>query len=439
MLTYSIELNAEKIYHPRTKEYFDEVFKSFVNGSNRSAIVMLYSVVISDLVYKLQELENLYDDKTAIDILNEIENKQTSDPRGSQWESYLIKEIIARTSLLDTYAQSHLEHLRNQRHLSAHPVLNQENLLVKPNDETVRALIRSSLDSILTKNPIVTRDVFNLILADMGENKDSFITNNMLKRYLDSKYLKNMNENILNILFKDLWNVTFNCNSDQCEDNREINARVLSILYNENKPANKYYFETEKSLFKINFEKDILIILTEFMTNHPELYDLLEDHEDLKLTEEIKDDIKLKLRSAFLSEDMIDHLEEITEILTNNGETFLLEYELSGYELNLLKNWARENEALQEYYSFLINLFINAQNYYSANTYYKLYIQKNLEKFNREHFITLLNGINSNAQCYRRNRAKSDNTEIISFAEPILESDFNFEDKYSHIEFYEED
>lgn len=37
---------------------------------------MLYSVVISDLVYKLQELENLYDDKVAIEILEEINTKQ---------------------------------------------------------------------------------------------------------------------------------------------------------------------------------------------------------------------------------------------------------------------------------------------------------------------------------------------------------------------------
>src|SRR5690625_733674 len=439
MLTYSIELNAEKIYHPRTKEYFEEVFKSFVNGSNRSAVVMLYSVVISDLVYKLQELENLYNDKTAEKILEEIENKQTKDPKSSEWESYLIKEIVKRTNLLDTYAQSHLEHLRNQRHLSAHPVLNQENLLVKPNDETVRALIRSTLDSILIKNPIISRDVFNLILSDMAENKHSFITDNKLKKYLDSKYLKNMNENILNILFKDLWNITFSCNSDQCENNREINARVLSILYEENKSANKHFFESEKSLFKINYEKEILIILTEFISNHPELYSLLEAHEVLKLEEEISGNVKLKLRSAFLSEDMVEHFKEITKTLTNTDETVLLEYELSSDELNFLKKWASENEALQEYYTLLINLFIKSQSYYLADKNYKAYIQKNLTEFNQEHFIVLLNGINLNTQCYRRNRAKNDNTVIITYAKSHFSSTFKVEEKYPNVEYYEDE
>src|SRR5699024_9680741 len=246
MLTYSIELNAEKIYHPRTKEYFEEVFKSFVNGSNRSAVVMLYSVVISDLVYKLQELENLYNDKTAEKILEEIENKQTKDPKSSEWESYLIKEIVKRTNLLDTYAQSHLEHLRNQRHLSAHPVLNQENLLVKPNDETVRALIRSTLDSILIKNPIISRDVFNLILSDMAENKHSFITDNKLKKYLDSKYLKNMNKNILNILC---------INSDYFKINIEFMARFFFFLYKEIKFENKNFFKSKNSLLKLIMKK----------------------------------------------------------------------------------------------------------------------------------------------------------------------------------------
>lgn len=128
------------------------------------AVVMLYSVVMSDLAYKL----NRYDDEISIDILEEIKEMQEANPRSSAWESYLIDEITKRMGLLDTPAQINLKHLRQQRHLSAHPVLDQENLLVKPNKETVHALIRNTLESILTKNPILTRNVLGLLLLDIS-------------------------------------------------------------------------------------------------------------------------------------------------------------------------------------------------------------------------------------------------------------------------------
>ena len=49
--------NAQKIYSPKSREYFKEVISSYVNGNYRSAIVMLYSVCICDLLFKLQELK----------------------------------------------------------------------------------------------------------------------------------------------------------------------------------------------------------------------------------------------------------------------------------------------------------------------------------------------------------------------------------------------
>lgn len=437
MLTYSIELSAEKIYHPRTKEYFKEVLQSFINGSNRSAVVMLYSVVVSDLVYKLQELESLYGDRTAIDILNNIKEMQEKNPRSSEWEVYLISEVIDRTSLLDEAGQINLEYLRNQRHLSAHPVLNQENLLVKPNDETVRSLIRNTLESILTKNPILSRNVFNLLLQDMAENQDSLITNKLLKKYLDSKYLKNLNNKILNILFKDLWKITFNCSSEPCTANREINVRVLTILYHENRSSNQRFFNENKSFFKITYEEDILLMLTEFIGNNPEIYDFLEEHEKLKLNDKIKGNIRLRLRSPFLQSDMESHFKHLTSVIAKHDSTILLEYQLTSNEIDILKKWAVSNEVLTDYYYLLINLFTKSRSFNSADSNYRLYIQKNLEEFNADHFRVLLDGIDSNPQCNKRMRSKQDNTEILSYAKGLLDPEFDCTIEYPNIEFSE--
>ena len=69
---------SEKIYFTKTKEYFQEVISSYSNGNYRSAVVMLYSICICDLLYKLQELKDIYNDSTAINILQTIEATRTT-------------------------------------------------------------------------------------------------------------------------------------------------------------------------------------------------------------------------------------------------------------------------------------------------------------------------------------------------------------------------
>ena len=53
MNDYSIELSAARIIDSRTKRYFSEVFACYSAGHYRSAVVMLWSVVVTDMLFKL--------------------------------------------------------------------------------------------------------------------------------------------------------------------------------------------------------------------------------------------------------------------------------------------------------------------------------------------------------------------------------------------------
>ena len=52
--------DSEDIYFAKTKEYFSEVISNYASGNYRSAVVMLYSVAICDLLFKLKELCDMY-------------------------------------------------------------------------------------------------------------------------------------------------------------------------------------------------------------------------------------------------------------------------------------------------------------------------------------------------------------------------------------------
>ena len=77
---FTIEDLIEKINEPKSKELFRDVYATYAQGQYRATVVMLWTVVVCDLIYKLQYLRDVYNDSTAISILNEIENKQKKNP-----------------------------------------------------------------------------------------------------------------------------------------------------------------------------------------------------------------------------------------------------------------------------------------------------------------------------------------------------------------------
>lgn len=51
---YSIEQRATQIFDARSKEYFSEVLSCYEAGNHRSAVVMLWSVMVCDLLFKIK-------------------------------------------------------------------------------------------------------------------------------------------------------------------------------------------------------------------------------------------------------------------------------------------------------------------------------------------------------------------------------------------------
>ena len=170
MQEFSLEHVAEKIYFSKTKEYFEEVLSSYNNGNYRSSVVMLWSVVVCDILYKLQNLVDLHNDGQAKNILTSVQDIQNSNPKSSEWEMKLVEESWKKTNLIDNIEYTNLEFLQKQRHLSAHPVLTGNAELHSPNKEVVRALLRNSLEDVLIKPPFYTNKILDEILHDISNN-----------------------------------------------------------------------------------------------------------------------------------------------------------------------------------------------------------------------------------------------------------------------------
>lgn len=183
---YSLEQRATRIFDIRSKEYFTEVLSCYVAGNYRSAVVMLWSVVVCDLLFKLQHLVDLYEDDKAKTILAQIGKLRLASERSSEWELKLVELVAEQTQLLDIAELENLLHLQRQRHLAAHPVVNANYQLHRPNRDTARALIRNALDGLLTKAPILSKQIVGDLVKDLEQASGILIDGKKLKAYLEA-------------------------------------------------------------------------------------------------------------------------------------------------------------------------------------------------------------------------------------------------------------
>lgn len=221
---------AENIYSSRTKEYFQEVLSSYQIGNYRSAVVMLWSVVIYDLLHKLDHLDSR-DNKKAQAILKDIEQAQKDNPRSPSWETDLLKKSQETLKLITISEYENLNYLQGQRHLCAHPAINNERKLHSPNKETVRNLIINALIDLLTKPPFYSKEIFEEILSDISDNQNHFHDNSdKLKKYLNSKYINHLNQDVCENIFSSLWKLVFKLDNPECAKNRKINFFALQAF-----------------------------------------------------------------------------------------------------------------------------------------------------------------------------------------------------------------
>lgn len=390
---YTIEASIEKIHNNNTREYFFEVYQTFVNENYRSSLVMLYSVLICDLIYKLRDLRDLYNDSKAKKILDEIEAIQNANPKSPDWETKLIEFISNRMTLLEPSDIVAIESLQKYRHLSAHPVLTNSDLLYSPNKDTVRSLIRNILTGVLINPPFFSNKIFDTFLNDLSDIKDKINDNGGLKKYLTSRYLNHLKNTDLKKLFRSLWKIVFISEDALANANRSINYRALKIILAHNEQLCLELIENE-SIYYSNITKDKALNQIAFLLSHyPAIYKKLENSLKQLLSGHIQQDDNLKLITWFLQGTLNKHWEFLK---TAGLECLKEEY------IQFLYKLAVQNSCVNEYIDFIIDYFGNSNSFDTTQNRYENALTTIIEEINLKQLIKLLKVSNENSQIYNR-------------------------------------
>lgn len=392
----------ERIKNISINSYFKEVISSFYNGNYRAAVTTLYSVVICDLVLKLHELKDRFNDKRAQGILADIEKRQINNPTSPEWEKILVEEMHKSHYIIDTAALTHIQALQNERNLCAHPVLKDSLELYIPNEDIVRGHIVNSLTDVLTKSSMDGNGkIYSHLIEDLEIHRDTFLKPNDVAKYLNSKYFNHINNTEEEFrIFKQLWKFVLFLKNPQADVNRTVNRWALYTILERHPKEIQERIIAEIGDFenRLNVEdKSIVNNLIKVFNLIPEVFKHISlDKQHLinaKLTYFNFNEVAL-----FKVDDIESHILGLKKISITN----------SNYLIKFLCN----SDNLQLAVEFALSQFSLCSCYNDADEVCEEIILTGLKNFSDLQLITLLKIINENSQIYERRKARANNREI---------------------------
>ena len=417
MSNFSIDESVQLIKNSYTQDLFKEVHSSYVIGNYRSAVVMLWSVVVTDLVLKLKDLDSIYNDETAQKILKKIEGKLEKNKTSSAWEYELIEDFFKEFNFFGTPELEQFRHLQKMRHVCAHPVLNEENLLYEPTKAKVYSLIEISLQSIFLRDALISSKAIEQVFGEL--NRIRSIINGKKERqlYFRNKLMPLMSDNVLKKFIEKLWLFVFFKNDEMLLLNLEINVNILGFLADEKKEIFIGFLKNEiKNIAKIPEDESYLDHYVEFWATHKSL---------LKYMDENFKNIIISLvenpaykHFAFLKySSMSDFISSFTK-----GDFEHVNPDYMGlYELQCEEEMIRE-----KYNTFCIDVMLEIGPSFERDYFLKEKIFSSINKFNLADLTYLLKGMSDNKLIFH---------SIGKLIDEILKIDKEFD--FSEFEFYQ--
>ena len=420
----------DKIYFSKTKEYFQEVISSYSIGNYRSATVMLYSVAICDLLFKLQELKDMFNDSVAEQILAKVnKSRDEHDNKSkSRWEKELIDDIYHKTKLLDLEAYTNLNHLYDHRNFSAHPALNENYELIMPSKEVTIANIKNILKDILIKPPIFIKNIIEMLTEDLNGKgdlyKDSY---NILTQYLNNKYYNRMPYSMKITTLKALWKLCFCLPEDEnCKKNMQINRKALQILIAGFEQETLIYIKENSEKFSVAENDKCKLCLSVFLSEFPSIFDVLDENTKLQVESLIEKNPGAKFISWFKYKTIDSHLAYLRKSYNQLGAD-------SGAIKLAILHYSDIGE-LSWLIDFLIEYYGDSNSYDSADCRFEAAVETCLDKMKAVQFERLIDVSNRNGQIWGRRSARTANNRIIMAARKVLPPNFDFS-KYTMFDF----
>lgn len=416
--SFGIEEKIEMIESSSTKNYFKEVYSSYLNGNYRAAVVTLWSVLVCDAVYKTRRLIDLTDDKWAKKEISKIEELQRTNSTSSEWELAIFEGFYEQKKFIGAGEISNIRDIQKKRHLCAHPILSEDDALYTPNKELVKSMIINALDDFITRKNYYGKDLFQVILETLVNNSEFYASSGNIKPLIE-KYLSRVTPGSAYKIFKDFWKFSFRLDDAEAIKHRLILRNACYHVYTEVKkdPSTANKIKDDLDYFEnITFKWSSLSHFFTFLCRHPDLYK--------KFSPELQGRLREYINRK--DEDDIDshvYLVATTFLFSSSSDYFKhIQSKIESYELNHLTishikfmlDIYDEYNCEKEIYDIVILYASKAIDFDDADNRFNLIFRDEIfDNLSKDHITKLIDSFNENDQIGSRRRKSIDLAKLI--------------------------
>ncbi len=184
-----LDILLTRIRHPQSKVYFLDAVKAYKAGALRGALTSTWVALAYDLIAKYRELSAL-GDAAATAFLQSWDNATIAGDISKllQLEGGILEDATTNTQVVNRIARKHLDRLREDRHLCAHPAFSAEADLFEPSPELVRLHLVNAVDLVLSQEPLQGKAIFDLYDIDV-QSPGFPTTHGRILDYVEQRYL----------------------------------------------------------------------------------------------------------------------------------------------------------------------------------------------------------------------------------------------------------
>ncbi|BEH14887.1 hypothetical protein MAALD49_22550 [Marinobacter shengliensis] len=144
----------QNVRNVHAKNYLNESIAAYRTGAYRASLIATWIAVCVDIIEKIREL-SLSEDPAAKKWEQQLDKIQPNDPRAMlDFERDLLNIACDDLQLISTIEKSHLERLKDDRNICAHPTFSDDGSQFSPPAELALAYIVQSANYLLVHPPV---------------------------------------------------------------------------------------------------------------------------------------------------------------------------------------------------------------------------------------------------------------------------------------------
>lgn len=144
----------QNVRNVHAKNYLNESIAAYRTGAYRASLITTWIAVCVDIIEKIREL-SLSEDPAAKKWEQQLDKIQPNDPRAMlDFERDLLNIACDELQLISTIEKSHLERLKDDRNICAHPTFSDDGSQFSPPAELALAYIVQSANYLLVHPPV---------------------------------------------------------------------------------------------------------------------------------------------------------------------------------------------------------------------------------------------------------------------------------------------